>query len=150
MIKEGIKAPDFSLTGTDGKRYRLSDFKGKTVVLYFYPKDDTPGCTIEAKGFNRSLDEFRKAGAEIIGVSKDSIDSHKRFCDRYSLDFLLLSDPDSKVIKLYDAYGDRGIFGFGTLRTTYIIDKYGRIARIFKKVHADGHEKEVMSALDRS
>src|ERR1700688_1261273 len=143
MVSEGSKAPDFSLKGTDGKTYKLSDFKGKIVVLYFYPKDDTPGCTAEAKGFNESLSEFKKMGAEIIGVSKDDLDSHKRFCDKYSLDFLLLSDPELGVIKSYDAYGDKGIFGMGVLRKTYIIDKNGTIIKIFGKVHALGHNKEV-------
>ena len=149
MLQEGSKAPDFSLKGTDGKSYKLSDFKGKTVVLYFYPNDDTTGCTIEAKGFNESLDKFRNLGAVIVGVSKNSIESHKKFCDKYSLKFLLLSDPDSKIIKMYDSYGDKGIFGFGTLRKTYIIDKSGNITKIYKKVHAIGHSEEVLSLISK-
>ncbi len=149
MLKEGSKAPEFSLRGSDGKEHRLGEFKGKTVVLYFYPKDDTPGCTIEAKGFNNSLREIRKLGAEVVGISKDGEDSHRRFCGKYSLRFLLLSDPDSKAIKKYGAYGDRGIFGMGTLRTTFIIGKDGKIARIFQKVRALGHEKEVLDALKK-
>ncbi len=149
MLKEGSKAPDFTLTGTDGKSYSLSDFKGRNVVLYFYPRDDTPGCTIEAKGFNESLDEMRRLGAEIIGVSKDDVDSHKRFCEKYSLKFLLLSDPESKVIKMYGAYGDRGVFGQGTLRKTFIINKEGKVALIFERVKALGHNKEVLAALGR-
>lgn len=148
-MAEGSKAPDFSLKGTDGKNYKLSDFKGKNVVLYFYPKDNTTGCTLEAKAFNESLEKYRKLGVEIIGVSKDSIDSHKKFCDMYSLKFLLLSDPDSRVIKMYGAYGDKGAFGFGTIRTTYIIDKSGTIVKIFNRVHAQGHNEEVLSLLDK-
>ncbi|MGI0100263.1 MAG: peroxiredoxin [Candidatus Micrarchaeaceae archaeon] len=149
MIKVGSKAPDFKLKAPDGRAYGLADFKGKDVVLYFYPKDDTPGCTIEAKGFNKSLEKLRKRGADVIGISKDSMESHKKFCDKYSLRFLLLSDPDSKVIKKYGAYGDRGIFGPGTLRKTYIIDAKGKIAKIFDKVNPLGHDTAVMSALGK-
>ena len=147
MIAEGKAAPDFELKSADGSSHRLSDFRGKKVVLYFYPKDDTPGCTIEAKQFNESLEEFRKLGAEIIGISKDDLASHKKFCDKYSLKFLLLSDPDSSVIKQYEAYGNRGIFGAGTLRKTFLIDQTGTIIKIFEKVNALGHDKEVMSVL---
>ncbi|MDE1871450.1 MAG: peroxiredoxin [Candidatus Micrarchaeota archaeon] len=147
MIKEGSRAPAFALKGADGKTYRLSDFKGRTVVLYFYPKDDTPGCTIEAKGFNESLEGFRRKNAEVIGISKDGTDSHRKFCDKYSLNFLLLSDPESKTIKEYGAYGDKGVFGMGTLRKTYIIGRDGKIIRIFGRVKPLGHEKEVLSAL---
>ncbi len=149
MLKKGSKAPDFRLKGSDGRMHRLADFKGKDVVLYFYPKDDTPGCTIEAKGFNRSLARFKKAGAEIIGVSKDSVDSHRNFCSKYSLKFLLLSDPRSTVIKKYGAYGSRGIFGMGTLRKTFIIDKSMRITKIYNKVNALGHDREVISFLSQ-
>jgi peroxiredoxin Q/BCP len=150
MIEEGKRAPDFKLKGTDGKTYSLSDFTGKYVVLYFYPKDDSTGCTIEAKGFNKAQENFKKLNAVVIGISKDSIDSHKKFCDKYSLKFLLLSDPDNKVIKEYGAYGDRGAFGVGTLRKTFIIDKKGNVIKIFNKVRALGHEKEVTEILVRS
>ncbi len=147
MITEGSKAPDFSLNGTDGKTHKLSEFRSKSVVLYFYPRDDTPGCTVEAKGFNKYLEKFRKLGAEVIGISNDSIDSHRKFCSKYSLNFLLLSDPENKVIKMYDAYGNKGVFGWGTLRKTYIIDKKGIIVKIFSKVHPLGHDAEVASIL---
>jgi peroxiredoxin Q/BCP len=146
-IREGAKAPDFSLKGSDGKTHTLSEFRGKNVVLYFYPKDDTPGCTIEAKGFNKAVETLDKIDTVIVGISKDNLDSHKKFCNKYSLKFLLLSDPDSKVIALYDAYGDKGIFGMGTLRKTYIIDKTGNISKIFGKVRPLGHMKEVVSAI---
>ncbi|MGD0728959.1 MAG: peroxiredoxin [Candidatus Micrarchaeaceae archaeon] len=150
MVSQGSKAPDFNLQGNDGKSHKLSDFKGKYVVLYFYPRDDTPGCTMEAKGFNESLSELKKLGAEVIGISKDDIASHRKFCEKYSLGFLLLSDPDFSVMKKYGAYGDRGIFGMGTLRKTFIIDKSGKIAKVFEKVHPLGHDKEVISMLKDS
>jgi peroxiredoxin Q/BCP len=147
MVEANSKAPDFRLKGSDGKEHNLSEFKGKYLVLYFYPKDDTPGCTIEAKGFNKKLEEIRKKGAEIVGVSKDDLKSHDKFCSKYGLEFLLLSDPESKAIKAYGAYGDRGIFGMGTLRNTYIIDKKGKIAKVFEKVNPKGHEDEILEAL---
>lgn len=147
MIKEGLEAPNFSLKGSDGKTHTLSDFKGRYVVLYFYPRDDTPGCTIEARGFNSKLSEYKKLGAEIVGISKDDLASHKKFCDKYALGFLLLSDPNLKVIKSYDAYGNKGVFGMGTIRKTYIIDKKGKIIKIFGKVHPLDHDKEVLSIL---
>ena len=147
VMRTGAKAPDFSLKGSDGKTHALSEFKGKNVVLYFYPKDDTPGCTIEAKGFNKAVETLGKIDTIIVGISKDDLDSHKKFCNKYSLKFLLLSDPGSKVIRLYDAYGERGIFGKGTLRKTYIIDRSGNIAKIFEKVRPLEHTKEVVSAI---
>ena len=147
MLKEGDMAPDFQLEGTDGKMHTLKEFRGKYLVLYFYPKDDTPGCTTEAKGFTASLDEIRKRGAEVVGVSKDDLQSHGKFCSKYGLKLLLLSDPTSAMIKSYDAHGDLGIFGMGTLRKTYIIDKDGKIAKIYPKVKPDGHEKEVLEFL---
>ena len=147
MVHEGEKAPDFELVGSDGKKHTLKEFEGKSLVLYFYPKDDTPGCTTEAKNFNKKLDEVRASGAEVIGVSKDDTKSHEKFCNKYSLNFLLLSDPDSSMIKSYGAYGDRGIFGMGTLRKTYIIDKNGKISKIFEKVKPDKHDMEVLDFL---
>lgn len=147
MLTEGSKAPDFSLMGSDGKEHKLSDFKGKNVVLYFYPKDDTPGCTIEAKGFNEHLADLEMKGAMVIGVSKDGLESHERFKRKYKLEFLLLSDPTSHVIKLYDSYGDKGVFGMGTLRKTFIIGKDGRILKIFNKVSPLGHSGEVLSCM---
>lgn len=147
MVVEGEKAPDFELVGSDGKKHALKEFRGKTLVLYFYPKDDTPGCTTEAKNFNKKLDEVRALGAEVVGVSKDDTKSHEKFCNKYALNFLLLSDPDSSMIKTYGAYGDRGIFGMGTLRKTYIIDKNGKISKIFEKVKPDKHDTEVLDFL---
>ena len=147
MIKLNAKAPDFELDGSDGKRHKLSEFKGKNLVLYFYPKDDTPGCTREACGFRDTIGEIKKTGAEVVGISKDGLESHDKFRSKYKLNFLLLSDPRSRVIKLYDSYGDKGIFGWGTIRKTYIIDKSGKIVKIYAKVHPEGHEAEVLEFL---
>ena len=147
MLKENSKAPDFELEGSDGKKHTLKEFNGKILVLYFYPKDNTPGCTIEAKNFNKSLDKIRSFGAEVVGVSKDDLNSHNKFCSKYDLKFLLLSDPESGMIKSYDAYGDRGIFGIGTLRKTILIDKNGKIIKVFEKVKPDKHDEEVIEVL---
>ena len=147
MLSEGSVAPDFSLKGSDGKEHKLSEFKGKRIILYFYPKDGTPGCTIEAKGFNTSLNEIEKRGAVVIGVSKDSVESHNEFKKKYELNFLLLSDPESKVIRMYDSYGDRGVFGMGTLRKTFVIGKDGKISKIFDKVNPLGHNGQVLSCI---
>ncbi len=144
---EGSKAPDFKLMGSDGKEHTLSEFKGNYLILYFYPKDDTPGCTVEAKEFNSTLSEFESKGARIVGVSKDDLKSHEKFKNKYELNFLLLSDPESKVIKAYDAYGDRGIFGMGTLRKTFLIDKDGKIVKVFDKVNPKGHGEQVLSCI---
>ena len=148
MLEKGETAPDFSLEGSDGKRHTLAEFRGKRLVLYFYPKDDTPGCTAEAKCLNSSIDEIRKKGAEVVGISADSLDSHAKFTNKYGLGFLLLSDPEKKTIKEYEAYGSRGIFGEGTLRKTFIIDEKGKILEIFKKVDAGHHDKEVLAFLN--
>ncbi len=150
MIKEGEKAPGFRLKGVDGKIHTLSEFRGKRLVLYFYPKDDTPGCTIEAKDFTKYLPAIKKAGAEVVGISKDGYESHCDFRDKYMLKVLLLSDPSNKTIKAYDAYGNRGIFGMGTLRKTCIIDEKGKLMKDFGKVNALGHAKKVLEFLNGS
>jgi thioredoxin-dependent peroxiredoxin len=147
MISLNSSAPDFELEGSDGKKHTLAEFRGKYLVLYFYPKDDTPGCTKEACGFRDMSTEIRKLGAEIVGISKDLIEAHDRFGKKYGLNFLLLSDPESRAIKAYDAFGSRGIFGMGTLRKTYIIDREGRIAKAYDKVNPDGHAAEILEFL---
>lgn len=147
MIKQGDNAPDFSLKGSDGKIHTLKEFKGKFLVLYFYPKDDTPGCTIEAKTFNKRNSDFLSLGVEVVGVSKDSFESHCSFRDKYGLEFLLLSDPSSTTIKAYGAYGENGIFGMGTLRNTYLIGKDGKVLGIFEKVSPDKNPQEVITAI---
>lgn len=147
MVNVGERAPDFKLMGSDGKEHTLGEFKGKYLVLYFYPKDDTPGCTVEAKEFNGAIKEFEKKGATIVGISKDGIESHEKFRKKYSLNFLLLSDPESKTIKEYGSYGDRGIFGMGTLRNTFLIGKDGKIVKVFEKVSPKGHGAEVSACI---
>jgi len=147
MVKEGDKAPAFELEGSDGKKHKLSDYKGKNTVLYFYPKDDTLGCTIEAKEFSSRIDDIRAQGAEVLGISKDDFDSHCKFVSKYGLKFLILSDPTSNCIKEYGAYGNRGIFGQGTLRKTFIIDKTGNVAKVFEKVNPKGHAEAIIAAL---
>ena len=147
MLSTNDNAPDFNLAGSDGKQHTLKDYSGKYLVIYFYPRDDTPGCTIEAKGFTKDLDDLKKLGAEIVGVSNDSLEAHGKFCSKYGLRHLLLSDTDSSMIKKYDAYGNKGIFGWGTLRKTFIIGKDGKILKIYEKVHPDGHEKEIAEFL---
>lgn len=147
MVEIGDNAPDFSLEGSDGKPHTLREFGGKRLVLYFYPKDDTPGCTTEAKCFNGSINEIRKLGAEVVGISTDSIESHGKFKSKYNLGFLLLSDTGGKTVKAYDSYGSRGIFGNGTLRKTYIIGKDGKIEKIFDKVKPDSHDREIIAFL---
>ena len=149
----GDKAPDFSLATGDGEHVRLSELKGQAVVLYFYPKDDTPGCTKEACGFESSLTQFSKTGVTVLGVSADSAASHQRFAKKYSLTFALLSDPDFSISKLYGVYKEKSLYGktyWGIERTTFLIDELGRISGIFPKVKVDGHIEEVLSALDAS
>ena len=147
QIGEGDSAPKFNLKGSDGKMHSSDEFKGKYLIVYFYPKDNTPGCTAEACSFRDMNDEIRKLGAEVIGISKDSVDSHNKFISKHQLNFLLLSDPESKVIKEFGAYGNRGVFGFGTLRKTYIIDKTGRIVKILEKIKPEEHAQKVLEYL---
>ncbi|MGC8676207.1 MAG: peroxiredoxin [Candidatus Micrarchaeia archaeon] len=146
-LHEGDSAPEFELEGNDGKKHTLNEFKGKYLVIYFYPKDNTPGCTAEACAFRDSTSSIRQAGAEVIGISKDSIDSHKKFAGKHELNFLLLSDPESKTIKAYGAYGNKGVFGFGTLRKTYIIDKSGKVAKVLEKIKPEEHAAKAIEFL---
>jgi len=149
-LVEGDKAPDFTLPSSTGKSVKLSDLRGKNVVLYFYPKDDTPGCTAEACGFRDNLPKFGSLDAVILGVSKDSPDSHSGFIKKYGLNFTLLSDEDLKVNNLYGTWVEKENYGrkyWGTERSTFVIGKDGRIRKVFRKVKVDGHEKEVLQAL---
>ncbi len=149
-VEVGKKAPSFCLPDFEGKEHCLSDFAGKWVVLYFYPKDNTSGCTKEAKGFSEKLDEFKKLNAEIIGVSKDSPQSHKKFIDKHGLTILLLSDEDHKVLEAYGAWGKKKNYGreyFGTIRTTVLIAPDGTVKKIWKKVRVAGHVDKVLETL---
>jgi peroxiredoxin Q/BCP len=149
-MKEGTKAIDFVLNDKDGKAHKLSDYKGKPIVLYFYPKDDTPGCTLEACSFRDNYDEFKKKGATVIGVSVDDEKSHKKFVDKYKLPFLLLADPEKKVVQKYGIWGEKSFMGkkyMGTTRATFIIDKDFKIKKIFPKVSVPGHTKEILALI---
>jgi thioredoxin-dependent peroxiredoxin len=144
---EGSKAPDFTLKSQEGKNVSLKDFRGKWVVLYFYPKDMTPGCTIEAHNFQRDQPEFDKKNAVIVGVSLDTVDSHVQFCTKENLTFRLLSDPDHVAVS---EYGSLGHFGQMTVanRNTFLIDPKGTIRKVYLKVDPNPHSKEVLAALD--
>jgi thioredoxin-dependent peroxiredoxin len=149
-LSEGDRAPDFELPSSSGKSVRLSSLKGKQVVLYFYPQDDTPGCTREACAFRDNLPKFDGLDAVVLGVSKDSLDSHARFINKYSLNFTLLSDEELVAHKEYDTWKEKTNYGrtyMGTERSTFVIGADGRIKRIFRRVKVDGHEADVLAAL---
>ena len=149
-LKVGDKAPAFKLKNQDEDTISLSGLKGKPVVLYFYPKDDTPGCTKEACNFRDEFPKFGKLKAEIIGISTDSVKSHKKFAEKYGLPFILLADEKKQVVQEYGVWKEKNMYGrkyLGIKRTTFIINSDGRIANIFPKVKVDEHNKEVMEAL---
>ena len=150
MLEVGKKAPDFSLLNQDEKKIALKDFIGQKVVLYFYPKDDTSGCTKEACSFSDDLPKFSKIDAVILGVSPDSVKSHKKFSEKYKLKFDLLADEEKLVLEKYGVWKEKSMYGrkyMGVERTTFIIDEKGKIKNIFNKVKVDGHNKEVLEAL---
>jgi thioredoxin-dependent peroxiredoxin len=150
MLEVGKKAPDFSLFNQDEKKITLEDYLGKNVILYFYPKDDTSGCTKEACSFRDNIPKFSKADAVILGISPDSVKSHKKFSEKYKLPFNLLADEEKKVIEKYGVWKEKSMYGrkyMGVERTTFIIDEKGTIKKIFNKVKVDGHENEVLEAL---
>jgi thioredoxin-dependent peroxiredoxin len=146
----GREAPAFCLPDSDGKKTCLSEFRGKWVVLYFYPKDNTPGCTLEAMQFSQAMEEFAKLRAQVIGISQDSPESHLKFIERHDLTVLLLSDTSHEVLKLYDAWQPKTMFGkefLGTTRTTFLIDPRGVIVKVWRKVSVKGHAEVVRQAL---
>ncbi len=150
MLEVNSKAPDFELSDQNGKDRKLSDYLGKKVLLYFYPKDDTPGCTTEACSLRDSFPNFSVVNAEVIGISTDSVSSHKKFADKYKLPFTLLSDEKKEVVKLYDVYQPKKIFGkefLGTIRTSFLIDEKGEIAKIYEGVKPAVHAGEVLAEL---
>jgi peroxiredoxin Q/BCP len=147
MLKEGSKAPSFTLLSDEGKKVSLKDFAGKTVILYFYPKDMTPGCTQEACDFNDTLPKFGKKLA-VLGVSKDGVESHAKFKAKHDLSFPLLSDPEGKVCEAYGVWQEKSLYGrkfMGIVRTTFVIDSNGKIAKIYPKVRVKDHVSEVLS-----
>jgi peroxiredoxin Q/BCP len=149
-LKEGSLAPEFNLSDETGNQRRLSEFRGKPVVLYFYPKDDTPGCTTEACNFRDDYDVYRQAGVVVLGVSPDSAKSHTKFKEKYHLPFTLLADIDHKVCEAYGVWGRKKFMGKeydGVFRTTFVIDENGTIVKVFENVKPDGHSKEVLGAL---
>jgi peroxiredoxin Q/BCP len=150
MVAVGKKAPAFALESCDGGQVKLSGLSGKVVVLYFYPRDNTPGCSLEAQEFRDAVPALEKLGATVIGVSKDSIASHCKFRDKYKLSFPLLSDPEGKVLEAYGAWGDKVMYGKkmkGIIRSTVLIDKSGKVARHWPKVSVKGHVAEVIEAV---
>jgi peroxiredoxin Q/BCP len=150
MLKIGDKAPAFSASDQNGQTIRLVDLKGKSVVLYFYPRDLTPGCTLEACAFEKGIGALKKKGAVVLGVSKDGAASHKKFADKHGLSFSLLADEDLTIIKAYGAWGERSLYGrkfMGTLRITYIIGPDGKITAAFPKVKPAEHAADVLAAL---
>ena len=150
MIKSNAKAPLFKLNSTDGEIYSLKDSLGKHVVLYFYPKDDTPGCTIETNDFNKVLTKFKKLECEVYGVSKDNLKSHDKFRDKYKIKFDLLADEELKVLKKYKVWGKKKFMGrefMGILRTTFLIDKKGKILKIWDNVKVKDHAKDVLETI---
>lgn len=150
MIEVGKKAPAFNLTDQSGKNVKLSDLKGKKIVLYFYPKDNTSGCTKEACYFRDEISMFDKLDAVVLGVSADSVESHKKFADKYQLPFSLLSDPGKEMLETYGVWKEKSMYGkkyMGIERTTVIIDENGKVKKIFPKVKVEGHIEEVAAAL---
>lgn len=150
MLKEGDKAPAFSLTSDKGETVSLKDFKGKTVVLYFYPKDMTPGCTQEACDFRDSLGSFTRKKAVILGVSRDSVERHQKFKEKYELNFALLSDVDGEVCKAYGVWKEKSLYGrkfMGIERSTFVIGPQGKVEKIFPKVKVKGHSDALLEAI---
>jgi peroxiredoxin Q/BCP len=150
QLKAGDKAPDFTLPVGSGGKLSLKDLKGKKVVLYFYPKDDTPGCTREACSFRDNISVLQKRGAVVIGVSTDSVESHGKFATKYKLPFTLVSDEEKELVKKYGVWQEKSMYGrkyMGTVRTTFLIDEKGIISHIFPKVKVEGHTEEILALL---
>ena len=153
MIKEGRKAPAFNLPSSTGGKLALKDLAGKYVIVYFYPRDNTPGCTTEANDFNTALRKIKARDAVVVGVSKDSIESHCKFADKYELKFPLLSDPDGKMLEKYDAWGEKNMYGkksMGIIRSTVLIGPDGKVIKHFPRVKVKGHVEAVIEALNEA
>ena len=150
MVETGKPAPDFTLTDQHGKKVTLSKLKGSPVVLYFYPKDDTPGCTKEACAFRDAHADYEKAGAKVLGVSPDAAESHAKFAEKYELPFTLLADTETKVCESFGVWKEKSMYGkkyMGVERTTFVIDAEGIVRKIFPKVKVDGHSEQVLEAV---
>ena len=150
MLEVGTKAPDFTLPDQNGNMHSLSDYRGKKVILYFYPKDNTPGCTKQACGFAERYPKFTEKGAVVLGISKDSVASHKKFEEKYGLPFTLLADPELVAIQAYDVWQEKKNYGktyMGVVRTTYLIDEEGKIAKAFDKVKAADNPEQMLGEL---
>lgn len=151
MLEKGTRAPDFILQDKEGRDVKLSDFLGHRIVLYFYPKDNTPGCTRQACAFAQNFDAFQRRDVIVIGISKDSVASHQKFAEKYELPFLLLSDPELKAIQAYDVWKEKKLYGkvsMGVVRTTYVIDADGTIEMVMPKVKPDTNAAEILAYLD--
>jgi len=149
MISEGQSLPKFQLSDSDGNTIKSNELKGKKLVIYFYPKDFTPGCTIEADEFSKDYNKFQKAGIEIIGISKDDVESHKKFCNKMKIPYILLADTETKVSKMFGVWGKKKFMGkeyMGIIRSTFLVNETGKIFKVFEKVKAKGHSKEVLEA----
>lgn len=150
MLKPGDKAPDFKLQSDTGETFSLKDFKGRKVILYFYPKDMTSGCTYESCDFRDNIKKFEKKNSVVIGVSADSVESHKKFKDKYNLPFTLLSDESKEMINNYGVWQEKSMYGkkyMGIVRTTFVIDEHGKIEKVFDKVKVEGHIDEILDTL---
>jgi peroxiredoxin Q/BCP len=150
MVEEGKPAPDFELTSDSGETVRLSDFRGKPVVVYFYPRDDTPGCTAQACGIRDNYEAFGERGAVVLGISPDTESSHVKFKQRYGLPFTLLADPEHEVAERYGVWGERRMYGktyMGIERSTFVIDSDGNVAHVMRRVKPDTHVEQVLQAL---
>ena len=150
LLQPGAKAPDFSTTDQSGKKITLKDYRGKKVVLYFYPKDDTPGCTKEACAFRDHFAEFKQLGVEVLGLSVDTEKSHKSFAEKFKLPFTLLADTDKKIVNAYGVWGEKSMYGrkyMGTSRVTYLINESGYIAAVFPKVKPQEHAEEILALI---
>ena len=150
MLETGIKAPEFTLKNQDGEEVSLKDFRGKKVILYFYPKDNTPGCTTQACSFGDRYPQIQEKGAVVLGVSKDSVASHKKFAEKYHLPFTLLADPELEVIQAHDVWQEKNMYGkkvMGVVRSTYLIDEEGIIRQAFTKVKAGENAEQMLGTL---
>ena len=152
MLEKGMKAPSFTLSDKDGNMISPADFAGRKIILYFYPKDNTPGCTRQACAFAANFEKFKETDAVVIGISKDSAASHKKFADKYNLPFILLSDPDLQAIQAYGVWQEKKLYGkvsMGVVRTTYIIDENGVIEKVMPKVKPDTNAAEILEYLEK-